>query len=213
MKNLHLLPTDKPSRIYLIKSNNKLGITSDNPFYTKNMGSGTQNQHIYIINSEEIKEGQSYIKDGFSGKNKFKWHKSQVELYPNIKKDIIILTTDQDLIKEGVQAIDNEFLEWFVKNSSCEEVEVELFPNFSNKLYGIIIPKEEPKQETLEEAAEKATFNPSLSWESEFAKEKFIEGAKWQQKRSYSEDEVLQLLRESHFVEQNIEEWFNQNKK
>jgi hypothetical protein len=35
----------------------------------------------------------------------------------------IILTTDQDLIKDGVQAIDDEFLEWFVKNPSCEEVE------------------------------------------------------------------------------------------
>jgi hypothetical protein len=30
---------------------------------------------------------------------------------------------------------------------------------------------------------------------------------------SYSEDEVLELLKKSHFVEQNIEEWFNQNKK
>jgi hypothetical protein len=28
----------------------------------------------------------------------------------------IILTTDLDLIKDGVQSIDNEFLEWFVKN-------------------------------------------------------------------------------------------------
>jgi hypothetical protein len=40
----------------------------------------------------------------------------------NYKK--IILTTDQDLIKDGVQAIDDEFLEWFVKNPSCEEVEI-----------------------------------------------------------------------------------------
>ena len=37
----------------------------------------------------------------------------------------IILTTDQDLIKDGVQAIDDEFLEWFVQNPSCESVEVE----------------------------------------------------------------------------------------
>jgi flavorubredoxin len=36
----------------------------------------------------------------------------------------IILTTDGDLIKDGVQSIDDEFLEWFVENPSCEEVEV-----------------------------------------------------------------------------------------
>ena len=34
-----------------------------------------------------------------------------------------------------------------------------------------------------------------------------------QQKRMYSEEEVLKLLRKSHFVEQNIEEWFEQFKK
>jgi hypothetical protein len=43
-------------------------------------------------------------------------------IYPTDKK--IILTTDPDLIKDGVQAIDDEFLEWFVKNNSCEGVEV-----------------------------------------------------------------------------------------
>ena len=45
----------------------------------------------------------------------------------------IILTTDDQLIKDGVQDIDNEFLEWFVKNPSCESVEVEnkkLFDGF-----------------------------------------------------------------------------------
>jgi hypothetical protein len=46
----------------------------------------------------------------------------QKDLKTNLK---IILTTDPNLIKEGVQAIDDEFLEWFVKNPSCEEVEVE----------------------------------------------------------------------------------------
>jgi hypothetical protein len=30
---------------------------------------------------------------------------------------------------------------------------------------------------------------------------------------TYSEREVLELLKKSHFVEQNIEEWFEQNKK
>jgi hypothetical protein len=69
------------------------------------------------------------------------------------------MTTDQELIKDGVQPIDNEFLEWFVKNPSCESVEVEdtclevrvcdcaMNENCLKPGYTIIIPQEEPKQE------------------------------------------------------------------
>ena len=65
----------------------------------------------------------------------------------------IILTTDQDLIKDGIQAIDDEFLEWFVKNPSCEEVETYSLKEGNEELgyyhykYEIIIPQEEPKQD------------------------------------------------------------------
>lgn len=154
MKNIHLLPTDKPSRIYLIKSNNRLGITSNNPEFTENFGSGTQNQNIYITSDEEIKEGvnQWYL-DKFLNKPR----NSSGSQYGE-KQNVIILTTDQDLIIDGVQAIDDEFLEWFVKNPSCEKVEVE---DWYNKFLSccrskkechcnkkrIIIPKEETKEE------------------------------------------------------------------
>ena len=51
------------------------------------------------------------------------------------------------------------------------------------------------KQETTEEAAENYVKD---KWEPtrEENKESFIEGAKWQQERSYSEEEVLELLKE-----------------
>jgi hypothetical protein len=66
----------------------------------------------------------------------------------------IILSTDPTLIADGVQAIDDEFLEWFVKNPSCEEVEVEKDQYIDKTIsdtevftdYKIIIPQEEPKQ-------------------------------------------------------------------
>jgi hypothetical protein len=66
----------------------------------------------------------------------------------------IILTTDPTLIADGVQAIDDEFLEWFVKNPSYESVEVEKDQYIDKTIsdtevftdYIIIIPKEEPKQ-------------------------------------------------------------------
>ena len=63
------------------------------------------------------------------------------------------MSTDADLIKDGIQAIDDEFLEWFVKNPSCEEVEVMNVPDFiyqtKHSCYKIIIPKEEPKQDFI----------------------------------------------------------------
>ena len=57
----------------------------------------------------------------------------------------IILTTDQLL--DGVQSIDDEFLNWFVENPGCEEAKVEIteisciIPNFGDvDKYKIIIP-------------------------------------------------------------------------
>ena len=160
MKNLFLFSTDKPTRLFT--SNSELTLAGY-PITTFKTG-----KHIYITNSEEIKEGQNYIGDGFSGKNKFKWHKSQVELYPNIKKDIIILTTDLELIKDGVQAIDDEFLEWFVKNQIREWVDVKKIfkanPKYNEATrltekvgyweYKIIISKQSTKDRIMSETSE-----------------------------------------------------------
>ena len=161
MKNIHILPTDKPSRIYLIKSNNKLGITSNNPEFTENFGSGTQNQNIYITNDEEIKLGD-WVTNGkkYAINCYIDWWveelKSDKYIYPYKK---IILTTSKYLIENGVQAIDDEFLEWFVQNPSCEEVfltndfeqvnqDNPILRGSTNVVhkYKIIIPKEESKK-------------------------------------------------------------------
>ncbi len=203
----------------------------------------------------------------------------------------IILTTNNLLIKDGVQAIGDEFLEWFVKNPSCEFVNVEktfvtnsglgyqeyavLDSNFKvieinakipqtsyylDKVtilntyeyvinYKIIIPQEEtkqeelkfknrqigaagfvankimenmiskPKQETLEEAAER--LYPTVGLIGEYRKlelnvpknEGFIEGAKWQAERMYSEQEVYNLLYKLLPDKQELDEWFSQFKK
>jgi hypothetical protein len=56
-----------------------------------------------------------------------------------------------------------------------------------------------PKQETLEEFEEAALkYNEQFigGQESRYAAEDFINGVKWQQERSYSEEEVLELLKE-----------------
>jgi hypothetical protein len=97
----------------------------------------------------------------------------------------IILTTDQDLIKDGVQSIDDKFLEWFVKNPSCEFVEVEKWTDYKLEndkevsffSYKIIIPQEEPKQETLKEAARKYTRGVDFGTRNDY--NAFIAGANW----------------------------------
>jgi hypothetical protein len=162
-KNLWVIPTNKPSR--LLKFANELMFDKDTELRDK------RGVHVYITSDEEIKEGdwcfELYNGQSQATSPKFIDEKGNVWWLrvmnmncsandPECKK--IILTTDQDLIKSGVQAIDDEFLEWFVKNPTCEFVET----FYSDKdldgywkgieQYQIIIPKEEPKQETLEEA-------------------------------------------------------------
>jgi hypothetical protein len=135
MNNIHLISTDKPSR--LIKNNLGYGIVSDAWKQFDIDLIQAQYQNIYITNDEEIKEGDWYFLESVTTKNMvLKANESKIST--NCKK--IILTTDQDLIKDGVQAIDDEFLEWFVKNPSCEEVDV--LKIMSIRKYKIIIPSQ-----------------------------------------------------------------------
>ena len=244
MKNLWLLPTDKPSKLYKNLLTDKLFILKNSIMDVSECNRKYQN--IYITNDEEIKEGD-YV--GYPTlKNWVPVKYLEGDLTGVEKK--IILTTDQDLIKDCVQAIDDEFLEWFVKNPSCEEVKVE---NMACSGYKIIIPKEKPltklqiaknidaigigkeelkqeiiedkiyqaiglsankqgiinqalatskvmdilkkeiivKQETLEEAAERyeeTDFNTTPTEETSqmMIQRAFINGAKWEQERNYS---------------------------
>ena len=191
MKNLHLLPTDKPPikgdlllrHIWEGKPNeciswwryNDTSTYGSVVVYTTLNGSFMDSpssfkvQNLYITSDEEIKEGDYFIEslglpDSYLVHKLSKEWKDKESFYRRCTK--VILTTDQDLIKDGVQAIDDEFLEWFVKNPSCEEVEVEIettsiqlpqqqlsensydlaFRWINKKVYKIIIPKE-PKQE------------------------------------------------------------------
>jgi len=175
MKNIHLLPTDKPSRLagseyitneqgidkraFKLKLWNKIISNKD----LRDIGYIPQN--TYITNDEKIKVGDWYLIE-FNGLKITQCNSVEelisIEGRDDCKK--IILADNPDLIEDGVQAIDDTFLEWFVKNPSCERAEVVKgkmqlnddgqeygFPDMS--LYKIIIPQEEPKQDsTLENA-------------------------------------------------------------
>jgi len=51
------------------------------------------------------------------------------------------------------------------------------------------------KKETLEEASWK--YNPLKKLDGEFIRAAFINGAKWQQKKMYSEEEVIAIVEKS----------------
>jgi len=249
----------------------------DTQFIKKSLGN---NINIYITSNEEIKEGNWFYNilslkpepfkacengDGYVNCSKYSHYRI------DCKK--IILTTNQDLIKDGIQAIDDEFLEWFVKNPSCEFVKVEEYFDTNNMIYGhnmkpykIIIPKEEPKQEctcenptdntcdycekenkikileeakkraknymslkgalepkqeTLEEAAER--YAKSFIEDDGTIEVDFIEGAKWQAERMYSEEDMIKFHKWAYLknrVEESdkttkelLSEWFEQFKK
>ena len=213
MKNIHVLPTDKPSRLFkdaFGKYFISINIDQEQNHFKP--------QHLYITNDKEIKEGDWVITNGglrfvtsinndksktFTDNGSISKQSPSLYCYLEHYKKII-LTTDQDLIKDRVQSIDDTFLEWFVKNPSCEEVEVtydkDVFPYGveTAKGYGwykIIIPQEEPKQLTVEEAAERyARFN----FDSSFLDidDHFIAGAEWRQERLYSEEDLKEAFRQ-----------------
>lgn len=160
MKNIHVLPTDKPSRLIFNSFHKSFcyqkeidgmyindGKVSGADFWglQKALNNGFKPQNIYIISDEEIKEGDWVITPT---NDIIQWAK----VFQPIGKKII-LTTDANLIQDGVQAIDDDFLEWFVKNPSCEVVEIERWTDYKLKNneeviffnYKIIIPKEKPK--------------------------------------------------------------------
>ena len=154
MKNIHVIPTDKPSRLHYskVKTENEIAykLILKSELSKCNDGLLSSQRNIYITSDEEIK-GYGEVVFDIKNNKVVKWEHPIATTTPYFKK--IILSTDQDLIKDGVQAIDDDFLEWFVKNPSCEEVEVkDVFKSspigFGNAFdyYKIIIPKEEPKQ-------------------------------------------------------------------
>jgi len=209
MKNIHILPTDQQTGIFETNIGLQFSIMN------KVRHGEFKGYHIYITSDEEIKDGDWMIRG----------NEQPTLVTPNFFWDFgvryykIILTTDPTLIADGVQDIDDEFLGWFVKNYTCEFVEMNKklveFPLTFKMMYKIIIPQEESKpidnleerfkrdmslvslgEETLEEAAELCIQNGIYLNEQEKQQTEiaFYEGANWQAERMYSEEELLQAL-------------------
>jgi hypothetical protein len=244
-KNIHIIPTDKPSRFLLSKRGNLQFLKDKSSTNSNNHFIGTY-QNIYITSDGKIKGGDYFWKPDCN-----MIFKAEYTPHKGCKK--IILTTDRDLIKDGVQGIDDEFLEWFVKNSSCESAEVEKKDNWythtgSGKYwedepvrmkrllnlgdyeYKIIIPQEEPKQETLEEVIKPIgdfiIENATALKGQDGAYYHYAEVCKLlklQSKRMYSEEDMINFHKwayQKNRIEESdkttkelLKEWFEQFKK
>lgn len=179
MKNLYLLPTGKESKLFEDFDNGTFAFSKE---AIRWRGEQYLNYHIYITSSTDKSQGYYISTEGDMCIFKPPFH-------PKEHHEKIILTSDPSLV--GVQQIEDKLLKWFVQNPKCEWVEVEkeyknwyvsglLAPDMKLN-YKIIIPKKEPKQETIEEAAK----NYSIGWGQCDDKKAFIAGAKWQQERDY----------------------------
>jgi hypothetical protein len=143
MKNIHLIPTDKPTGIFELNNGLHFSITNKVRYGVY------KGYHIYITSDEDPKNKDYYWDEN---KLKVKRYFESRESFPSLLHRFkVILTTDPNLIKDGVQPIDNTFLEWFINNSSCKSVKIESWQTKGewDLDYKIIIPKEEHKQSTV----------------------------------------------------------------
>jgi hypothetical protein len=156
MKNIFLIPTENSSRLSI-----KDGILI---LHRQQWRKGTQNLHItsdskfvrdeYITDGIEVMKATPKLVDAQGLVDRRDWKK-------------ILMTTDPELIKDGVYPIGEEFLKWFVENSTCFKVEVvyglfnpmgrqvdpnDLGQNHSKCVwkYKIITTKEEQKQHLID---------------------------------------------------------------
>jgi hypothetical protein len=215
-RNIHLIPTDNPSPLHWDKYKEELlyapllGFDLFNKY--NNYKHNTVN--LYITSDEEIQLGDwviwnnkvlKYSRRSFTGID-----------FSNCKK--IILTTDPKLINDGIQSIDDKFLEWFVENPNCEYVRIseQFIDKKYNSKYVIILPTKkqtveeyeqqlsekydyEFQEETIEQQIQRdaESIYPDdgynikmLVYLSQISRLYFIEGAMHQSKKMYSEEDL-----------------------
>ena len=161
MKNIFLIPTDKPSRLYYHSDLKHLVLTNKTM-----LREFVINQNIYITSNSKFVRDE-YITDGMEVMKATPKLVDAQGLVDRRDWKKILMTTDPELIKDGVHPIGEDFLQWFVKNPTCIKVEVvyglfnpmgrqvdpnDLGQNHSKCVwkYKIITTKEEQKQHLID---------------------------------------------------------------
>jgi hypothetical protein len=148
MKNIYILPTTESSRL---KDENLYSnpsyVLSREPLHWRYA------VHMYITSEDEDIYENDYIITQ-EGKLVQVSYLLSSDIYKSSK---VIMTTSQKLIEDGVQEIDDTFIQWFIVNFKCEYVQVKkqyitplgdvVETCYDNERlnYKIIIPEEEPK--------------------------------------------------------------------
>ena len=119
MKNVHLLATPNPSRLYYLGNSSELTLSK----YTSLFRAFERStQHLYITANGKFNRGD-YVTDGIEVMKASPKLVDAQGLIDRREWKRIILTTDSALINERVQAIPEEFLKWYIKNQNCEKIE------------------------------------------------------------------------------------------
>lgn len=160
MQNLYLNPSDSPSTLYCIAEisvRDEEILKLDYPIdegdwdFTKE---SNHNFHIYITVDNENIIHEDYVLDEKAKKiiqredGKFisDFYGIIIEegdLYDvNSKYKKIIATTDPFLIDNGIQALPDDFIDWYYTNNECQSVEIEPYFDEGNvKKYKITLPE------------------------------------------------------------------------
>ena len=197
MKNIFLLPTVQPSRLAIqldCKPIYNLQLSKIENNWTDNW----EIQHIYITSDKKIEKGDwcYSIRDKCINR----CENPIPALEEALQYKVIILTTDPTLIADGIQEIDDEFLEWFVKNPTCDFVEVKtdyLLWKKSDKeklsdCYKITIPQEHPQ--VISETGTQMFFDEEANLIKETVGEKVMP---LDNENIPEEEETLQILTEA----------------
>ena len=217
MKNLHVLPTDHPSRL---RYNIKTRIWELNEFH-KYHTDIKSTHNIYITSDEEIKMQDWCITAKGNLLQMIEGDTALGFALLGCKK--IILTTDPDLIEKDVQPINEVFLNWFIKNPSCEEVAIDFSLVSGSFKYKIIIPSSEIWKDIPEFEGYEEALNQFPEYNQYLERISFEKGVEWQAERSYNEDEVKTIINDivekhcTYFRQETKDsvklEWFKKFKK
>ncbi len=116
-------------------------------------------------------------------------------------------TLEETNMDKFLKLVSDEKSTWIEDLEHYNKNKEELDANFEAELNDLITA-----QEALEEAAARYT----CGWGEDDDEKAFIAGAKWQQERMYSEEEVLTLILQFNDDKPgsfDASQWFEQNKK
>ena len=183
MKNIFILPTDQPSRLWVNSLHQgKLELSEET------LIGSLRNRYIYITSDVLFKENNWVLNT-----DTLELYKADSDDVLLDKKDIdwyadfnlqVILTTDPTLIRDGVQSIDDEFLKWFVKNPTCEFVKVEEkelkliynpnYKDFTEEGNGIYLTPKDTSLQTNETLIEDNIISYQITTPQEEPKQEFL---------------------------------------